>query len=259
MSFYIGKIKIPVYEAGLKVSRNREYTNVPILNGDTVTVMGRKGLLQVSYSSFFPHDYGTYCDVGSSELKPPKKYKELLEDIRDDENYVLVRITELGINTYCKIISLDFEPENGVGDIAYTIKLEEYNQVENANVVYVAPVADTPVVGQTETAATTATTTIATTLPASVRLTGTPRASKTVQPQYYTLNKNDTVWTVAAKFNMSPQQLMNDNPVLKTMFLASTQFKQQTGQLQVKVKGQTDSAGNRILKLSSGRTVNLGK
>ena len=40
MSFYIDKIKLPILEAGITVSKGRESSNIKILNGETVSIMG---------------------------------------------------------------------------------------------------------------------------------------------------------------------------------------------------------------------------
>lgn len=199
MSFFIGKIKLPILEAGIRVGRERESTNVPILNGETITIMGRKGLTYIEYSSIFPKQWGSYCDVSESQLKAPNKYKKLIEEMRDSENYFLVRITELKYNQYCKIKSAEFSIENGIGDIAYTISLEEYNKLNVSKTVYVPPV-ETPVVVATEPITMT-----------NTAMTGAPRESKTIKAHYHYVDLNETIFSIAKKYNMSAAQLYADN------------------------------------------------
>lgn len=201
MSFYLGKTKLPILEPNVTVSKERESVNVPILNGETITIMGKKGLTEIDYSSFFPSAWGTYCDVSASQLKSPNKYKKIIEELRDNENYFLVRITELKLNLYCKIKSATFSPENGVGDIAYTIQLEEYNRLDKSQTIYIPPVVETPIIEQSQQV-------VAMT---NTDLTGKPRESKTVKSQYYKITSTDTPNTIARKFNMNWKDIYDDN------------------------------------------------
>lgn len=199
MSFYIGKIKLPILEAGVRISRERESTNVPILNGETITIMGKKGLTQIEYSSMFPKQWGNYCDVTESQLKAPNKYKKLIEEMRDSENYFLVRITELKYNQYCKIKSAEFSIENGVGDIGYTISLEEYNKLNVSKTVYTPPT-ENDVIIATEPISMT-----------NTALTGPPRESKTIKAHYHYVDSKETIFSISKKYNMSAAQLYADN------------------------------------------------
>ena len=240
MSICIGKTKLPIFEAErLIVSSERQSTNVSLLNGDTITVMGKKGLLQVDYSSFFPKQWGTYCDVSSGQLKTPNKYKKILEELRDGENYFLLRINELKISKYCKIKSCEFSPENGVGDISYTLRLEEYNKLKPSKSTYVPP---TPA----ETSETTSVTGMVNT-----ELTGTPRSEKSVSPQYYKVREGDNLYKIARKFNMIAKDLYFDNKAV-----LGQSYEVKVG-MELKVRGTADSAGNKVLKLGNGRTVTV--
>ena len=239
MSFYLGKIKIPIFEAeNIQVSRDREYENVKVLNGETVTILGKKGLLQIEYSSFFPKQYGSYCDVTESQLKKPTKYKQIIEDLRDGENYVLVRINELKVSNYFKITRASFGIENGVGDISYSISLEEYNKVSDSKSIYIAPVAN-------ETAAETQVVAMNTTA-----LTGGPRESKTVEPLYHTVRSTDTTYKIAAKYNMNWKDIYEDNKSIignnPGLLIVGTKLY---------IRGTNTEKSTKILKLDSGRTV----
>ena len=240
MSIYIGKTKLPIFEAEhIKVSSERQSTNVPILNGDIVTVMGKKGLLQVEYTSFFPKQWGTYCDVSSGQLKAPNKYKKILEELRDGENYFLLRINELKISKYCKIKSCEFSIENGVGDIAYSLKIEEYNKLKPSKSTYVPTV---PI----ETLDTNSVTGMVNT-----ELTGTPRSVKSVSPQYYKVREGDNLYKIARKFNMIAKDLYFDNKAV-----LGQSYEVKVG-MELKIRGTADNSGNKVLKLSNGRTVTV--
>ncbi|MBR1844273.1 MAG: LysM peptidoglycan-binding domain-containing protein [Lachnospiraceae bacterium] len=193
--------------------------------------------MQIEYSSFFPKQWGSYCDVSEGQLLEPNKYKEMIEELRDNENYFLVRITELKISKYCKIKNCDFAIENGVGDISYTIQLEEYNKLQESKSVYIPPVSITDVTPVTSMS--------------STNLTGSPRSEKAVTSQYYTVRDGDNLYIIARKFNMEAKNLYFDN---KSVLGQSYEVK---AGMQLKVRGTTDSSGRKILKLGSGRTVTL--
>ena len=241
MSFYIGKTKLPIFEAdSITVSKNRESTNVPILNGDTITIMGKKGLTQIDYSSFFPSSWGSYCDVSRGQLKKPNQYKRILEELRDNENFFMVRISELKLNVYCKIKELVFGLENGVGDISYSMSLEEYNKLTPSPVIAVVnpiqtnipQVEQAPVVNK------------------DIDVNGAPRETKETEAREYVVQEDDCIYTIGMKFNMDWRDIYNDNKSI----IGNDPNILKKGQ-KLKIRGNKKEQNKKILKLSSGREV----
>ena len=122
MKFMIGTIRLPIVEEKIDITEGRESTEVKILNGKTVTVMGNKKLMKINYSSYFPKNYSVVCDTSS--IKKPMQYVKAIEKIQNGDNYARVNIPNKKINKLFSIVSWNWKPRAN-GDIDYTIELKE--------------------------------------------------------------------------------------------------------------------------------------
>lgn len=189
----IGKIRLPIVEENIEITEGRESTEVKILNGKTVTVMGNKKLIEISYSSYFPKNYSPACDISS--IKSPMKYVGMIEKILNGDNYARVNIPKKKINKLFSITSWTWKPRAN-GDIDYSIELKEFNKPQENNVIAIP----------TATASSEATVTAF-----SGSLNGEARETKTVEPTTYTVQAGDYLCAIARAFNMDWRDLYNDN------------------------------------------------
>ena len=194
MKFMIGKIRLPIVEEKIEIKEGRESTEVKILNGETVTVMGNKKLMEISYSSYFPKNYGPACDTSS--IKKPMKYVNMIEKILNGDNYARVNIPTKKINKMFQIVSWAWKPRAN-GDIDYSIELKEYNKPQENNVVAIIQTASNQ---------------LDTTITAfSGSLNGDARDNKIVEPTTYTVKSGDCLCAIARLYNMQWVDLYNDN------------------------------------------------
>ena len=125
MKFMLGKIRLPIVEDKIEIREGRESSEVKILNGKTVTVMGNKKLTEISYQSYFPKYWTTACDTSS--IKAPTKYVSMIDEIINGDNYIRVNIPKKKINKMMQIVDWSWKPKAN-GDIDYSIDLKEYNK-----------------------------------------------------------------------------------------------------------------------------------
>lgn len=120
-------VRIPVLPPEYKVVSTQKNTTVNVIGLGDVTLKGKRGLTEVSFSSFFPKNYdSSYCDF--SNIKSPKEYVNIIERMKRAGTVRLI-ITGTPINFRCTIESFEWGESDGTGDIAYTLSLKEYRSI----------------------------------------------------------------------------------------------------------------------------------
>lgn len=118
------RVRIPVLPPEYKVTSTQQNTTVNVIGLGDVTLKGKRGLQEVTFTSFFPRRYdSSYCDF--SNIKSPKQYVRDIEKMKRAGSVKLI-ITGTPINFRCTIESFEWGEEDGTGDIAYTLTLKEY-------------------------------------------------------------------------------------------------------------------------------------
>lgn len=121
------KIRIPVLPPEYKVTSAQHNTTVNVIGLGEITLKGKRGLQEISFSSFFPKQYdSSYCDF--SNIKSPKAYVDIIEKMKRAGTVKLI-ITGTPINFRCTIESFEWGEEDGTGDIVYTLTFKEYRSV----------------------------------------------------------------------------------------------------------------------------------
>lgn len=116
-------VRIPVLPSEYKVNSTQKNTTVNVIGVGEVVLKGKRGLREVSFSSFFPARYdSSYCDV---RPKSPKQYVDDIEKMKRSGTVKLI-ITGTPINFRCTIESFEWGEDDGTGDISYTLQLREY-------------------------------------------------------------------------------------------------------------------------------------
>lgn len=88
-----------------------------------INLIGNRGLTEISFSSFFPYAYQTYCEY--SPVQPPKAYVDSIEAMKRAGD-VRLTITGTSINMMVTIESFQHAEEDGSGDVSYTLECKEY-------------------------------------------------------------------------------------------------------------------------------------
>ena len=232
----IGKIRLPIVEEKIEIKEGRDSTEVKILNGKTVTVMGNKKLTEISYSSYFPKNYSPACDISS--IKSPMEYVGMIEKILNGDNYARVNIPKKKINKLFSIVSGSWKPRAN-GDIDYSIELKEFNKPQDNSFVYVPPVAET----------------MDTTVTAfSGTLNGEAREIKTVEATTYIVKNGDCIVDIARLYNMQWIDLYNDNRDI----IGNDPNLIYAGQI-LKVRGTAKTTENKITKVNNDSLIKLYK
>ena len=121
-----GRVRIPVLPAEYTVTSEQENTSVTVCNLGEVTLLGKRKLRSISFSSFFPFYYDEgYCDCRSDK---PQKMVERIEKMKR-AGKVKLTITGTGINMYVTIESFEWGENDGTGDMNYTLTMKEYRTI----------------------------------------------------------------------------------------------------------------------------------
>lgn len=236
MKFMIGKIRLPIVQDNIEIKEGRDSTDINILNGKTITVQGNNRLTEISYSSFFPKNHTTLCDVSS--IKAPTKYVSMIKAILNGDNYVRVNIPKKKINIMCQITDFDYKPKAN-GDIDYSIQLKEFNKPQDNSFVYVPPTTS-DVIDTTATAF-------------SGTLNGDVREVKIVNATTYTVKTGDCLVDIARLYNMQWIDLYNDNKDV----IGNDPNLIYPGQV-LKVRGTAKTTENKITKVNNVKQYNGG-
>lgn len=120
------RVRIPVLPAEYTVTSEQGNTSVIVCNLGEVTLLGKRKLRSISFSSFFPCYYDAgYCDCHSDK---PQKMVERIEKMKRAGKAKLT-ITGTGINMYVTIESFEWGENDGTGDMNYTLAMKEYRTV----------------------------------------------------------------------------------------------------------------------------------
>lgn len=117
------RVRLPVLPSEYKVTSTQKNTTVNVIGVGEVVLKGKRGLREISFSSFFPARYdSSYCDVVP---KNPKQYVDIIEKLKRAGSVKLM-ITGTPINFRCTIESFEWGEDDGTGDISYTLTFREY-------------------------------------------------------------------------------------------------------------------------------------
>lgn len=124
------RLRLPVLPSGYQVSSAQMDETVTVTGLGEILLKGGRGLVQVSFSSFFPAVYDSaYCEYPG--IKSPGRYVNMLEDMKREGTVKLV-ITGAPVSMRCRIESFEWGEEDGTGDISYTLALKEYRNIQAA-------------------------------------------------------------------------------------------------------------------------------
>ena len=118
--------QFPVIPAEYTVSSDSGNESVTVNALGEVDLGGKRKLRTISFSSFFPKYYDTYCSYRN--LMTPKKCVETIEELRDGTPPKLI-ITDTPVNFPCRVESFSWGENDATGDINFSITLKEHRPV----------------------------------------------------------------------------------------------------------------------------------
>ena len=98
---------------------------VDILDLGTVEIPAGVELDGMSWESFFPARYDTYCSVGPGKLKKPVDYRNQYSTWKDNRTSLQVICAAAGINKTMYLKSFKWRLKGAEGDIYYSVSLTE--------------------------------------------------------------------------------------------------------------------------------------
>ncbi len=127
MEIWLNNISIPVLPSEYQVQSSQNNQSENIIGIGEVSLKGKRNLMAVSFSSFFPlRRNSSYCRRGS--ILKPLQYVNAIERMKQTGTVKLV-ITGSPIRMDCTIESFEWGENDGTGDIFYTLSFKEYRNV----------------------------------------------------------------------------------------------------------------------------------
>ena len=127
MEIWLNNISIPVLPSEYQVQSSQNNQSETIIGIGEVSLKGKRNLMTISFSSFFPlRRNSSYCRRGS--ILKPLQYVDAIERMKQTGAVKLV-ITGSPIRMDCTIESFEWGENDGTGDIFYTISFKEYRNI----------------------------------------------------------------------------------------------------------------------------------
>ncbi|RSL29101.1 LysM peptidoglycan-binding domain-containing protein [Salibacterium salarium] len=174
------KLRLPVNPETIEVTSPFGYEDVEVARIGEYTIIGERGLREVSFGSFFPRDYNpSYCEY--ADFPSPQECVNTIERWRDTRRPIRLTITGAGINLAVTLRSFPIEPERAgnPGDIYYEMSFKQYRFISFNSVKQ-----------DEQSAPETGTSSVSTTSESD-------REDPREQPKTYTVKSGDTLWDIA--------------------------------------------------------------
>lgn len=114
---------LPINPAEFEFTGAQDNQKITLLNVGEVNLLGHRGLVSGSLSSFFPSAKSPFYKLASME---PAAYIAMLEKWKDSQRPIRVIISDCDFNMAMSIDNLSRKHCEGDGDVYYTLSLTEY-------------------------------------------------------------------------------------------------------------------------------------
>ena len=123
------EFQFPVPPAEFSASSRQNNQTVNVNNVGDVNMLGNDGLIEVSFSSFFPAQEYEFC---VSTPDAPYTYVEKIEKWRKSRVPTRLIIADTNLNIPVSIESFEWGENDGTGDVTFSLSLKEYVYLGNA-------------------------------------------------------------------------------------------------------------------------------
>lgn len=123
-------IQLPIVPSEFKIPspmNNETYTTV---NQGDIKLIGQRGLRSITIESFFPKSHYSFS---RNKAYSGWEYVEIIESWIDRRVPIRLIITDTPINLAMTIENFEYGPQDGTGDIYYTLELEEFKFIRLAS------------------------------------------------------------------------------------------------------------------------------
>jgi nucleoid-associated protein YgaU len=158
------RLQLPVNPSKLSFKSSRGYDDVQLAQLGEYTVIGGSRLKEFSFSSFFPRDYGPYCEYVN--IPDPWESVATIEKWMNSRRPMRLTITGTPINEAVTIRDFSYYEQGGSpGDLYFDISFKEYIFVQ---IRQVSELTDVP-----------------------------QRPDESTQATNYTVQDGDSLWSIA--------------------------------------------------------------
>lgn len=129
MEFYIDDLRLPVPIQEVSVKTGAEINIISLAKGGELGIFAGKKLDTISFSSFYPSSYRSYCQYNG--FPNVETFVRKIETAQKEGNPIRFIITGADINK--QFLISDFEKTykiNGRGDLYFSLSLTEYREIE---------------------------------------------------------------------------------------------------------------------------------
>lgn len=175
------KFYVPVLPEKIKITVKGQSTSINVDKLGELLHIGKRDAITVSFSSFFPSKYGSYCSCPKNGFKSPKDCHNWIMALINAKNplHLVLSGSPLGINIYAQITSYTPEEQGGdTGTIYYSIEFKEYRTAQVKKIS----------INSSNNTAT------------NRNNGGKPRVNNSAKQKTYTIKKGDCLWNIAIKF-----------------------------------------------------------
>lgn len=123
------KIQFPIPPSSFEVSVKQNNSTVNINNLGELNMLGKTGLITMSFSSFLPNQDYDFCQCTADK---PYNYVKTIEKWRVCGQPARFTITDTPVNYPVSIESFKYGEKDGTGDVYFTIDFKEYRFTGNA-------------------------------------------------------------------------------------------------------------------------------
>lgn len=185
--------QFPILPASISVTVEGNHNTVNVQTRGDVTIIGKKGLKTVTFTSFFPDR--TYPFAMFPKTTGPYWYCRKIEKML--EKPVRLTITDTNINMLCLIQSFAYGEPDSTGDIEYTISFLEYRPPKYLKATLKSSLKASTAAGKT-------TSSKATKKTSAIKGSGVVKRVATLKnldkSKTYVVKKGDCLWNLAKKF-----------------------------------------------------------
>lgn len=122
-------MKLPILPEKIKVNSPRKNETFTTVNFGDIKLLGKAGLKEIEIETFFPKNPKVYSFSREKKRKGWDCVK-LIESWSEKELPVRITITGTPINMLVSIDNFEYGPEDGTGDIYYTLSLSEFKKIK---------------------------------------------------------------------------------------------------------------------------------
>ncbi|QNB48213.1 hypothetical protein BR63_19220 [Thermanaerosceptrum fracticalcis] len=120
-------IRLPVVPKEIKIQSDMDNTTFNTITLGDIKLIGLPALKTVSIQSFFPQQEYSFT---RDKTYKGWEYVEIIVAWKARREPIRLIITETPINMACTIESFEYGPQDGTGDVYYTLSLSEFKFVQ---------------------------------------------------------------------------------------------------------------------------------